>query len=252
MLFEHNIRAAKGKLNLIFNRNASIVECRHNDISAEFAIFNPSDVVQSWQAAGVFYEFVELELMSNYFSGGIFVDIGGNVGNHAIFFALQKNCTKVITFEPNPIALRILNTNLALNKLQDKVEVRPYGLGRIESTATLKTPKHNLGGASISEIDLEDHSNPSADANDIVVKVGDHVLEGIVPALIKIDIEGFEFECLQGLQKTILTHKPILFIELDDKNVNQMEQFFIQIGYEIVARPSRYGTSTNIIAKSKN
>lgn len=251
MVFEHNIRAAKRTANLLFNRKASIVEVRHEDISAEFAIFNPSDVVQSWQASGVFYEFIELELMRQYFPGGVFVDVGGNVGNHTIFFALQKNCSKVITFEPNLTALRILKTNLALNDLQDRVDVRPYGLGSSESSATLETPEHNLGGASILRSSEQELSHITDGGNTILIKIGDNVMGQDVPAFIKIDIEGFEFECLKGLRKTIVSHKPILFIELDDKNYKQVEQFFSETNYKIIARPSRYGTSTNIIAMSK-
>ena len=122
-------RAIRRSRNLSNTRAGTIVRAKQGNTTAEFAIFDPKDIIQSYQAAGEFYEYEELNVMLSHFKGGLFVDVGGNVGNHSIFFALQQNCSAVITFEPNPIALRILQTNIALNNLQSKITVMPFGLG---------------------------------------------------------------------------------------------------------------------------
>lgn len=39
--------------------------------------------------------------------------------------------------------------------------------------------------------------------------------------LIKIDVEGYEYEVLKGAKKTIFEYRPVLFIEIDDNNLKQ-------------------------------
>ena len=43
---------------------------------------------------------------------------------------------------------------------------------------------------------------------------------------IKIDVEGFEFFVLQGASKLIESHKPIIFIEIFDENLNEIIKWF--------------------------
>lgn len=60
--------------------------------------------------------------------------------------------------------------------------------------------------------------------------------------LLKVDVEGFEFQVLQGARETITTHKPVIIMETDKKFAKQRysidddaaEKFLIGIGYEVV------------------
>jgi hypothetical protein len=47
---------------------------------------NRRDLVQAHHFSGEFYEAEELQIIQKYFkAGGIFVNIGANVGNHTVF-----------------------------------------------------------------------------------------------------------------------------------------------------------------------
>src|SRR6185437_10355213 len=80
-----------------------------------FFVTNKNDAIMHHHYAGEFYEAEELEMISRHFAGGIFVDIGSNVGNHAIYAAGLMGASRVILFEPNPSAIAILRINLLLN-----------------------------------------------------------------------------------------------------------------------------------------
>jgi hypothetical protein len=67
-----------------------------------FFVRNRRDLIQVHHFDGGFYEEEELDIIRKYFNGGIFVDIGANVGNHTIFVAKMLNSRKVIPFGLNP------------------------------------------------------------------------------------------------------------------------------------------------------
>jgi hypothetical protein len=50
-------------------------------------------------------------------------------------------------------------------------------------------------------------------------KIGDELQLNNI-GFIKIDVEGFEYKVLQGLEKTILENKPVLFIEIHKTDIN--------------------------------
>lgn len=62
----------------------------------------------------------------------------------------------------------------------------------------------------------------------------------IAPDVIKIDIEGCEYQALSGARDTIMEHQPIIFIEVHPKflnhyqnNINQIVEFVQGINYDV-------------------
>ena len=63
----------------------------------------------------------ELKMISHYLAdGGVFVDIGANIGYYSLNAALL-GAQKAIAIEPNPAILARLNDNIALNNLSNKI-----------------------------------------------------------------------------------------------------------------------------------
>ena len=54
----------------------------------------------------------------------------------------------------------------------------------------------------------------------------------------KIDVEGFEKNVLNGALKTISKHKPVVFIESNpaENNVNFVLGYFAELGYTMVEK----------------
>ena len=108
--------------------NGMIVENTINGQSISFFVTNPHDAIMKYHYQGAFYEMEELEIISRHFTeGGTFVDIGANIGNHAIYISRFLKSSRIILFEPNQSAISVLKENLLLNRCTN-IDTRFLGL----------------------------------------------------------------------------------------------------------------------------
>ena len=137
--------------------------------------------------------------------GKVVYDIGAFHGLLTLFFA--RRARAVVAWEPNSVNRRRLSENLRLNGF-DNVIVRPYGLSFEPTQATMSFDPLSAGRASV------DSKMAGGAAQEVVElrRLDDEAgLEK--PDLIKIDVEGFELNVLDGATNT-LAAKPDLFLEM--------------------------------------
>jgi FkbM family methyltransferase len=131
------------------------------------------------------------------------VDAGANIGNHSIQFS--RKFGKVFSFEPNPRAYEILNSNT--KRIKNIVSFN-LALGREKATLKLKETWSNMGGSSAA---MDVFSNSVVDIQ--VTTLDDlSTLLGKIDA-IKIDVEGMELDVLLGAAKVISKDHPIICFE---------------------------------------
>lgn len=148
------------------------------------------------------------------------VDIGGNRGTYT--YALSKLAEKVITFEPIPACVRILE---AWAQHVHNVEIHQCGLGDKEGILTLHIPR--LGGSLFTT--RASFLRTSGEGIEFSVPV--HTLDkfGLQDVgFIKIDVEGFEYWTLQGARETLERCRPAILIEIDSmmQNADEFERTF--------------------------
>lgn len=132
---------------------------------------------------------------------GIVVDIGANLGWHALHAALNPNVETVVAFEPDPFNAWLLERNLAENRI-DKVIVDGRAVGDKAGVARLYRYKSsNFGRHSL----LADYGHgsravPRTDLDSALdaLGMGDRPV-----AVIKIDVEGYEPAVIAGARKTL-------------------------------------------------
>ena len=212
---------------------ATVARARQGQVEAEFLIQNKTDYIQRYLRSGEFFEASELELVRKHFKGGVYVDVGANIGNHALYFGKLENCTKIIAFEPNPHALRILKINILLNNLDQKIELHELALGAKSMVETITFSAGNLGRTLIVQ---GSQTSAGPDRAQVQVKKGDDILKGAEVDFIKIDVEGFEMQVLKGLEKTIKRCRPTLFVEVWQENQNDFNDFLSATKYREVKR----------------
>lgn len=160
-------------------------------------------------------------LMSDYLrrtlqprDGDLLIDIGANIGWFSVLFA--EAChdvdAKVLAFEPDPNNYALLQHNVAANALADKVVTQPLALSDNQDGATLHLfSGNNRGRHSLLPIhDGETVEIPTARLDDVISH--DAALGAGRPALLKIDIEGFELIALRGAPDT-LARCPLVVLE---------------------------------------
>ncbi len=199
-----------------------------------------NDPIQRGQREGRFYEGLELELIKRVFPfGGTFVDIGANVGNHGLYAAAFLQAGRVIPFEPNPRAYRLLIANVLANGLEQRFDLSQLGCGlsdRMAAGFAMEKKGRNLGSARMIE-----------GGGAITTRRGDAALEGITPDFIKIDVEGMEMAVLRGLEGLFARCAPAMLIEVDDRNAADFAEWLAASGYRIEARHRRYRGEENFL-----
>ncbi len=215
-----------------------VVDTRIDGQEISFFVTDTFDEVQRHHVSGRFYEEEELAIIGKHFRGGVFVDVGANVGNHTIYALKFLDAAKAIAFEPNPPAHRVLRLNIAINNLQDRVVVHEVGLSDQPGRASFEIPRHNLGATRLV---------PQSGQGQLELVRGDRILASEAVDFLKIDAEGLEMQVLAGLGETIAKSRPTMFVEVEDANVPAFQAFCASVDYKTVATYRRYEVNCNFL-----
>ena len=169
----------------------------------------------------------------------VFIDIGSNRGEAiSSMLATSKTAIKIIGFEPNPLIFDKLKSQFTKYKF---VEVHNCGLGDLNNDLTLYIPFYRKwmfdGLSSFKLKEAEDWLETRLwrfDKTKLSIKEVDCQIRKLDdfklnPYFIKIDVQGFELEALQGGISTIGEYKPILLIE---SITDEVMKFLGQFGYK--------------------
>jgi len=213
----------------------------HNQAVA-FFVRNEWDYIQKHHLNGQFYEAEELALIGRHLKGGVFVDVGANIGNHAVYVLKVLGVERVIAFEPNPEAAELLAVNAALNGLSHRLDHRLVGLSDCSGTAAIVSPAHkDLGSTRLSLVSCESDRA-------CAVMTGDAALADVPAiAMIKIDTEAMELGVLLGLRETLARMRPPLFVEVDDANLDPFLALIEGYNYQVADTYRRYPTNCNYL-----
>lgn len=160
------------------------------------------------------------------------IEIGANIGSHCIPLSKFNSKGKYFCFEPQIDIFKMLVTNASLNNC-DNVIPYNYGVGKTSETVWYKfnTKDTNRGGFVIP-------GNQGADKSDTFLKVRPinyfdelDILNNI--KLVKIDVEGYEYDVVRSLESMILKYQPILFIEYNFETFKNVCDYLKSISYKV-------------------
>ncbi len=184
------------------------------------------DYIGHWLYFG-FRDISHEKLLSLVKPGDLVLDIGTNVGTTILQLAKRvgKN-GMTFGFEPDPINFEVCQRNLDLND-RSNIFVEQIGLGSQTSKVTLVVDtESNRGGNRVGMAKNGQESNEIS-----IQRLEDWVISQAISGidLIKIDVEGYEMEVLKGAESVLTRFRPILFIELDDNNLNQQKSSAVEL-----------------------
>ena len=138
------------------------------------------------------------------------LDVGANVGAYTMLFATWVGETgRVFAFEPAPDACEGLRTHVALNDFDGRVTVVESAVAGRAGEAEFAV--HPSGGASsltLASVDGGSHIRVRTETIDGICRT-----HGLLPAVIKIDVEGAELDVLKGARNTLTLPGLQVFIE---------------------------------------
>jgi len=162
---------------------------------------------------GIFYEMGMLEAIRKEAKSGTYLDVGANIGNHALYFEKFCNSDRVIAFEPLEQCLGPLKQTKKFNQLSFKI----YETGLSDRSGKYETV---IGPTA--------YSIP-------VIPLDDLGLDNV--SIVKMDIEGMESLALRGMLRTLARCKPILFLEAhNDDEIEKQKNVISTLGYQMSGR----------------
>ena len=147
-----------------------------------------------------------------------FVDVGAHIGSWTLI--MSQLAKEVVAFEPQRMRYYQLCGNISINDLSN-VRALNYALAtheRRDSTMVITKFGVDTGSSTLRE-DVTRHAiaagSPVTGTETVDVKcLDDFKLDNI--SLIKIDVEGFELDVLEGAVATLQRCKPFIVVELWD------------------------------------
>ena len=139
-------------------------------------------------------------------SGDVVLDIGANAGVHSMVLAKCAWPGKVIAFEPTQYAHARLERNIALNP---NLHVVPQRLALSDENASSRV-------ASFRSSWRTDRINDTKPEPMCFRRLDDWLAENHIDKvnLVKLDVDGFEYQVLRGASKMLANSQPILFMEV--------------------------------------
>ena len=174
----------------------------------------------------------ELELLPHLVQpGDKVVDIGGNRGIYA--YSLWRLGAHVEIFEPNPSCAAVLQS---WAKDKKNIQVNTVALSDRAGSAYLHIPvDSSIGVEHDSSASLE-HDDFKESRDELVPLQTLDSFSFDKVTFIKIDVEGHEFNVLQGAENTFRLFRPALLVEIEQRHsprpVNEVFELLIKWGYQ--------------------
>lgn len=172
---------------------------------------------------------VEVEAIRQLVGSKAFVDVGANIG--AIALPVAQSGSRVIAAEANRGFANVLAAN-ALNNGLFNVEPHHAAVGETLQPANFPTvPLSARGNIGSSGFFIETGTVP----DEVVLMTTLDKLAPVETSVVKIDVEGYELQVMQGAVRTLEETRPAWIVEVtpDRPKDRDVIRLFIAAGYRV-------------------
>lgn len=182
----------------------------------------------------------EISMVSTLLKDGdVILDVGANIGTHALALASRFPCSPVFAFEPQPLAAMLLSANICLSS-KPNCKPMPMACGRLAAIGdvdpTYDDLDWNIGAVSLRDAFLGADQTTQQDNfayPTLVVPLDACRFPGRVQ-LIKIDVEGMEDDVIAGAIGLIERDRPVICFEvLALETMHRCRELLLARGYEL-------------------
>jgi len=161
----------------------------------------------------------------------IVVDIGANIGDSSIYFALNR-AKHVIALEPYPSTFNLAVQNIKVNNLNDKITILNSGYGKASEIVKVDEKMSDTGTAIL----VSSNEGKEVKLYSLEMLINEF---GIQEALLKMDCEGCEYNILNE----------------DDIVLKKFKRIVLEFHYgykNIESKLKNAGFSTEVLTKQKS
>jgi FkbM family methyltransferase len=163
-----------------------------------------------------------IEWIDGFEKNSIFWDIGANVGVYSLYAGLKKE-VEVMAFEPATPNLYVLNRNIEINQLEEKILALGIAFNDVTRLDQFHMSNTEIGSALHSFSQSTDWQgkpfSPKFKQGVIGFSIDDFIskFSPQFPTHIKIDVDGIENKIVEGGRKTIADSRvKSMLVELDE------------------------------------
>lgn len=189
------------------------------------------------------YQQLELELLLSILTpNSVVYDVGANIGYHTTAFASRAR--QVISFEPNPQNFSLLEKNT----------------GHLPQVTRFQSAVSNSNSTGyINDFDPAIYGNfghmtmTTSDQGSAVPCVALDLINHVPPDLIKIDVEGHEYEVLQGAVHLLKRQRPVVYYEaIETPNLSEIYNMLTALDYRLYWACIRNYNTNNFLGEQEN
>ena len=141
----------------------------------------------------------------------LFIDVGANVGAYTIL-ASSVVKARSISFEPLPETVERLRDQIHINRIEHLVNIKNMGLSSNKGELCFTNNQDTVNKVVV--------SGDAENTTRIAVTTLDEEIAGNESFFLKIDVEGFEFNVIQGAKKLLASPNLLaLIIELNGSGI---------------------------------
>jgi FkbM family methyltransferase len=191
--------------------------------------------IPGWRALTLLTKEPEtIEWINTFSDKDVFWDIGANVGVYTLYAALRN--IAVVSFEPSPNNYYLLNRNIKINKMENRISALCIAFNDTTRLDFLYMSNTELGGAHNSFAEVVDWKGNSFSISFKQSMLGFSVDDFIrqfnppFPNHIKIDVDGIEDKILKGANKTLSDRRvKSILVELDSSREGYCKEVMVEV-----------------------
>ena len=171
--------------------------------------FAPSTDIGGKLYRGEKFEQREIDIACKFIRDNATVlDIGANIGIHALHFSRAAKSGMVVAFEPQPKTFALLKKNIDQNNVSNII---PLNLA--VDTSSKFSEFYVMSDDAYSSL-IDTGRKALVDKIQVLCTTVDSLIGNIDIDFVKIDVEGLEFNVLQSMDGLISRCMPIIFCEI--------------------------------------
>jgi FkbM family methyltransferase len=157
-------------------------------------------------------EDVKAEILEHLPRGGVFFDVGANIGLISLFISRFRKDVSIFSFEPSKVTSLALESSIEKNKIQNIKVIKKGVSNKTEENVTFFIDSKSSGGNSLLKSAISHDVKTSESIS--LVSLDDFVSQfKKIPSVIKIDVQDAESMVIEGAKELINLHCPTFIIE---------------------------------------